>query len=132
MTLRRLLLWLQTSDPAGNGRDIATGARIAAEHGAELNAVITTPKLSRSNHWAVGGMVSSMAADVESRAERAGAELQEALYQARAARGLSGVTITQALSPPAFGEFVAVKGRTSDLVIAGPQSTRERAARLKR
>jgi len=119
MTLRRLLLWLQTSDPAANGRDIATGARIAAEHGAELNAVITTPRLSRSNHWAVGGMVSGMAADVESRAERAAAELQEAIDQARAATGLTGVTITQALSPPAFGEFVAVKGRTSDLVIAG-------------
>ncbi len=116
MTLRRVLMWLQAD--AANRQLIATGARIAAEHGAELNAIITTPKLSRSGHWAVGGMVSGMASEVETRAERAAVELAGAVAQARAPAALTGATITQALSPHLYGEFVAVKGRTSDLVIA--------------
>jgi nucleotide-binding universal stress UspA family protein len=116
MTLRRVLMWLQAD--AANSELIATGARIAAEHGAELIAVITTPKLSRSGHWAVGGMVSGMASEVETRAERAAVELAGAVAQARTPAALTGATITKALSPHLYGEFVAVKGRTSDLVIA--------------
>lgn len=116
MTLRRILMWLQAG--AANNQLIATGATIAAEHGAELNAVITTPKLARSGHWAVGGMVSGMAAEVETRAERTAVDLASAVAQARIAAGLTGATMTQALAPHLFGEFVAVKGRTSDLVIA--------------
>lgn len=115
MTLRRIMMWLQAS--AANDQLIAAGAAIAAEHGAELNAVITTPKLARSGHWAVGGMVSGMAAEVETRAERAAVALAGALEEARRAAGVSGATITQALAPHLFGEFVAVKARTSDLVI---------------
>lgn len=116
MTVRRILMWLQAG--AKNTQLIATGIRIAAEHGAELNAVITTPKLARSGHWAVGGMVSGMAAEVETRAERAAVELASAVAQARSTAGITGATITQALAPHLYGEFVAVKGRTSDLVIA--------------
>lgn len=115
MTLRRILMWLQAS--ATNDQLIAAGAAIAAEHGAELNAVITTPNLARSGHWAVGGMVSGMAAEVETRADRAAVELAGALDGARRAAGVSGATITQALAPHLFGAFVAVKARTSDLVI---------------
>lgn len=119
MKLRRVLMWLQTSPPGANDQLIATAAKIAATHAAEFNAVITTPKLSRSGHWAVGGVISSMAADVESRCARVASELVEALDRVRAATGLSGATATQALAPHAFGEFIAVKGRTSDVVIAG-------------
>lgn len=81
-------MWLQAS--AANDQLIAAGAAIAAEHGAELNAVITTPKLARSGHWAVGGMVSGMAAEVETRAERAAVELAGALEGARRAAGVLG------------------------------------------
>jgi nucleotide-binding universal stress UspA family protein len=109
-------MWLPAG--AANTQLIATGAWIAGEHGAELNAVITTPKLARSGHWAVGGLVSGMAAEVETRAERAAVELTSAVAQARTAAGLNGATITQALAPHLHGEFVAVKGRTTDLVIA--------------
>lgn len=116
MTLRRILMWLQAG--AANDQLIATGARIAAEHGAELNTVITTPKLARSGHWAVGGMVSGMAAEVETRCERDAGDLTSAVAQARTAAGITGTTITQALAPHLYGEFVAVKGRTSDLVMA--------------
>lgn len=116
MTLRRIMMWLPIS--AANNQLIAAGAAIAAEHGGELNAVITTPRLARSGHWAVGGMVSGMAAEVETRAERAAVELASAVAQARTAAGVTGATITQALAPHLFGEFVAVKARTSDLVIA--------------
>lgn len=116
MTLRRILIWMQAG--VANNQMMATASRIAAEHGAELNAVITTPKLARSGHWAVGGMVSGMAAEVETRAERAAAELASAVALARTNAGLSGATISQALAPHLYGEFVAVKGRTSDLIIA--------------
>ncbi len=130
MTLRRVMMWLQTSTPAANSQLIATGAKVAAEHGAELNAVITTPKLSRSGHWAVGGMVSSMAAEVESRSERDATDLVYALDQARAAAGLTGASITQALAPHLFGEFAAIKGRTSDLVIAGATADEEARSQI--
>ena len=125
MTLRRITVWLQTLAQSANGKIIATGAKIAAEHGAELNAIITTPKLSRSGHWAVGGMVSSMAAGVEARSESDSQELTSALHQARVAAGIRGVTNTQALAPYLFGEFVAYKGRTSDLVITGATADEE-------
>lgn len=125
MALRRITMWLQTSAQSDNGSIIATGAKIAAEHGAELNAVITTPKLSRSGHWAVGGMVSGMAAEVESRSENAAQDLIRAVDQARAAAGLNGVSNTKALAPHLFGEWVAVGGRTSDLIITGGTADEE-------
>ncbi len=128
MTLRRVIMWLQTSSPAANGKAIATATKIAVEHGAELNAVITTPKLSRSSHWAVGGMVSGMAAEVEARSERAAAELTSTLDQARVASGLSGATITEAIAPHLSGEFVAVQARTSDIVVV--QAPAEEEARI--
>lgn len=130
MTLRRITMWLQTSAQAANGSIIATGAKIAAEHGAELNAVITIPRLSRSSHWAVGGMVSSMAAEVESRSESAAQDLIRALDQARVASGLNGVSNTQALAPHRFGELVAVTGRTSDLVITGATADEESRSQI--
>lgn len=115
MALRRVLMWLQAD--AENRQLIATGVRLAAEHGAELNAIITAPKLARSSHWAVGGMVSGMAAEIETRAAQAAVELASAIAQARATAGVTGATITEALAPHQAGEFVAVKARTSDLVI---------------
>lgn len=128
MTLRRILMWLQAG--VSNNQMMATASRIAAEHGAELNAVITTPKLARSGHWAVGGMVSGMAAEVETRAERAAAELASAVAQARTNAGLTGATISQALAPHLYGEFVAVKGRTSDLIIARATADEEARSQI--
>jgi len=128
MTLRRVLMWLRAD--AANSKLIATGTRIAAGHGAELNAVITTPKLARSGHWAVGGMVSGMAAEVESRTERAAVELATAVAQARAAAGVTGATITQALAPHLYGEFVAVNGRTCDLVVARATTDEEARSQI--
>lgn len=119
MTLRRVMIWLQPSAPFANRSIIAAGAKIAAEHGAELNAIITTPKLSRSGHWAVGGLVSSMSAEVEARSESTAQDLVRALDHTRAAAGLKGVSKVQTMAPHLFGDFLAMIGRTSDLVIAG-------------
>lgn len=118
MTVQRLTIWLQTSSPVSNRQLIAHGVQIATEHGAELNAVITVPKLARSSHWAVGGIVSGMAADVEAKAQHSAAELARALEQARASAGLTGATATHAMAPHLFGDFVASRARLSDLVIA--------------
>lgn len=128
MTLRRILIWMQAG--VANNQVMATASRIAAEHSAELNAVITTPKLARSGHWAVGGMVSGMAAEVETRAERAAAELASAVAQARTNAGVTGATISQALAPHLYGEFVAVKGRTSDLIIARATADEEARSQI--
>lgn len=130
MPLQRITMWLTTSTDAANAHLIATGAKLASAHGAELNAIVTTPLLSRSGHWALGVMISTMAAELESRAERTAAEIVRDVDLARSAAGLAGSTMTQALAPYEFGDFVAQRSRTSDLVLAAAAAEDEARSEL--
>jgi nucleotide-binding universal stress UspA family protein len=90
MAIKRVLVWLATYPRIASKRSLATAVAIARTHGAQLNASVTTPRLLRSSHWMLGGMMSAMARETEERAKAAALELNQRFDIARQEAGLVG------------------------------------------
>jgi len=117
MALRRTLTWLATYPAAASDRLIATSVMIARAHSAQLNALATTPRLPRSGHWMMGGMMSGMASEIEQRAKRAADELSVRFDMARREAGLEGSSSRLEIASYEAGGALGPLARLHDLIL---------------
>ncbi len=117
MAIRRILTWLATHPTAASDRLIATAIVIGRAHNAQLNALATTPRLPRSGHWMLSGMMSGMASEIEERAKRRADELTSRFDKARAEAELEGSSSQLEVASYDLGAAVGPLARLHDLTL---------------